>query len=209
MLNLSAGFMVGAIFFHMLPEAIEIGGKNSSIWILSGFLFLYVLERFMTIHACEEEECSVHEIGHMAFLGMSIHTVTDGFALGAAVLYSPVLGFSVFIAIIAHKFPNAFALSTILSHSGYSIRKILMMMFAFAMLVPIGAVLFICLSRVYTKLPVEGFFVAFSCGSFLHIALSDVIPEMHKVGRNRYYNTLLFLGGAALMALLSIYAGHD
>lgn len=207
LLSVSAGFMVGAIFFHMLPEAIELFGHNASLGLLCGFLFLYILERFMTIHVCEGPECGVHELGLLAFAGMSVHTITDGLALGAA-MRTPALGFSVFLAIIAHKVPSAFSLSTILAHAGYSMKKIIVMMVAFALLVPLGVSLYAGLRAALAALPVEGFAVAFSCGSFLHIALSDLIPEMHRTGSNRYAHTGLFLAGIAAMAALGQLFPH-
>ena len=207
LLSVSAGFMVGAIFFHMLPEAIELFGHNASLGLLSGFLFLYVLERFMTIHVCEGEECGVHELGLLAFVGMSVHTLTDGLALGAA-MRTPALGFSVFLAIIAHKIPSAFSLSTILAHGGYRVRNIVLMMAGFALLVPAGVGVYAALRAALPELPVEGFAVAFACGSFLHIALSDLIPEMHRAGTNRYIHTGLFLSGIAFMAALAHFVPH-
>jgi zinc and cadmium transporter len=206
LLSISAGFMVGAIFFQMLPEAIELMGVGASVGIMTGFLFLYILERFMTIHACEGDECGVHELGLLAFLGMSIHTVTDGLALGAG-MHSAPLGFTVFLAIIAHKLPSAFSLSTILVHARYSMARIMVMMCIFALLVPAGVGVYALIELAFPSLPVEGFFVAFACGSFLHIALSDLIPEMHRAGKARYLHTAFFLAGIAAMALLKHLCG--
>jgi zinc and cadmium transporter len=208
LLSLSAGLMVGAIFFHMLPEAIELMGRGASVGLLAGFLFLYVLERFMQIHACEGDACGVHELGMLAFIGMSIHTLTDGLALGAG-MHGVTLGFSVFLAILAHKVPSAFSLSSILAHAGYGVKKIIIMLVVFALLVPAGVVVYALLERVLPGAPLEGFFVAFACGSFIHIALSDLIPEMHRTGKTRYMHTFLFLGGVAVMAGLSLLMGHD
>ena len=118
------------------------------------------------------------------------------------------LGFSVFLAIIPHKVPSAFALSTILAHAGYSRKKIVVMMVAFALLVPLGVVIYAGLRVALAALPVEGFAVAFACGSFLHIALSDLIPEMHRTGSNRYVHTGLFLAGIAAMASLGQMFPH-
>ena len=41
------------------------------------------MERFVFIHACEEHECDIHQIGIPAFLGISLHSLLDGVALGA------------------------------------------------------------------------------------------------------------------------------
>ena len=46
--------MLGASFFHMLPEAVELGGVATVPAVLLGFLTLYLLERFVLIHICAE-----------------------------------------------------------------------------------------------------------------------------------------------------------
>ncbi|HYQ81852.1 MAG TPA: ZIP family metal transporter, partial [Anaeromyxobacteraceae bacterium] len=110
LLSFSGGVMLGAAFFHMLPEAVELGGARVVPVVLVGFLALYLLERFVLIHICgepgmnralstgtisephdhpghvhgDEAGCEVHTLGLAAWIGMSIHTMVDGFALGAA-----------------------------------------------------------------------------------------------------------------------------
>ena len=46
--------MLGAAFFHMLPEAVEAGGAAAVPFVVVGFLFLYLLERFVLVHVCAE-----------------------------------------------------------------------------------------------------------------------------------------------------------
>ncbi len=46
--------MLGAAFFHMLPEAVERGGSAVVPFVVFGFLVLYLLERFVLVHVCAE-----------------------------------------------------------------------------------------------------------------------------------------------------------
>ena len=46
--------MLGAAFFHMLPEAVDLGGSAVVPFVVVGFLFLYLLERFVLVHVCAE-----------------------------------------------------------------------------------------------------------------------------------------------------------
>jgi len=150
-LSFSAGVMLGAAFFHMLPEPAQGAGLSAIPFVLVGFLFLFLLERFVLVHVCAEPGpaaaahgpapglalghdgtpghghghahagtgCDVHTMGLAAFVGLSLHTVVDGFALGAA-SSEQALGFLVFLAILAHKVPSSFSLSSILRGEGYS-----------------------------------------------------------------------------------------
>ena len=52
-LSFSAGIMLGAAFFHMLPEAVEIGSPETIRWAILGLLSLFFVERFFSFHQHE------------------------------------------------------------------------------------------------------------------------------------------------------------
>ncbi len=231
-LSFSAGVMLGAAFFHMLPEAVEGVGARASPFVLVGFLVLYVLERFVLVHVCAEPGpnahlstpegagleaahlhapgeprldahtheafCDVHTVGLAAFAGMSAHTLVDGFALGAASIDAE-LGVLVFLAILAHKVPNSFSLSTILRAEGYSRGKALAMNAAFALMVPLGAGLYLVLKELVHVDTFTSFALAVSAGTFLHLSLSDILPDLHRRGGSKWQLSSALLAGLALM----------
>ena len=49
-LSFSAGTMLGAAFFHMLPEAVRVGSVATIHWAAFGLLALFFLERFFSFH---------------------------------------------------------------------------------------------------------------------------------------------------------------
>src|SRR4249920_3532396 len=52
-LSLSAGAMLGAACFHMLPEGAALAGKFFGWWIALGIIGLYIIERFLSPHSHE------------------------------------------------------------------------------------------------------------------------------------------------------------
>jgi zinc and cadmium transporter len=225
LLSFSAGVMLGAAFFHMLPEAAE-GAKMSAIpLVLVGFLFMFLLERFVLVHVCAEPAaaaagdaiiaaasaagghahpgtgCAVHTIGLAAFIGLSLHTIVDGFALGAA-SSETALGLTVFLAILAHKVPSSFSLSTILRAEGYSRGRALAMNAAFATMVPVGAALYLALRGVVHADNFTALALAASSGTFLHIALSDILPDLHRRGGSKLKLSGALLTGVGAMWVL-------
>jgi zinc and cadmium transporter len=219
LLSFSAGVMLGAAVFHMLPEAAEGAGLAAIPFVLAGFLFLFLLERFVLVHTCAGHGpggaplqahgppaqagaaaggCRVQTIGMAAFVGLSLHTLVDGFALGAASA-DRALGFFVFLAILAHKVPSSFSLSAILRAEGYSRRRALLMNAAFAAAVPLGAALYLALRTVVHAPSFTALALAASCGTFLHLALSDIIPDLHRRDAPRVKLYAALLGGMALM----------
>lgn len=200
LLSLSGGIMLGAALLHLLPEAYAVVGARSGIWILAGFVFLYAFEKFFTVHICEALSCEVHSVGMAAFIGMAIHTLTDGVALGAGMSMDGV-GWIVFLSIFLHKLPSAFALTSILLHSEYRQRTIVLLQGIFFLMVPLGALLVHFLFAV-SDASLLGRTIGFSTGTFLHISLSDIIPEVHRSHYQRGLAFAAFLAGLILMALL-------
>jgi zinc and cadmium transporter len=230
MLSFSAGVMLGAAFFHMLPEAAELAGLRAIPWVLVGFLFLFLLERYVLVHVCAEPGmvalahghahgdddpphvhggtgCEVHTIGLAAFIGLSLHTLVDGFALGAASAEER-LGFLVFLAILAHKIPSSFSLSAILRAEGYSRGRALAMNAAFAVMVPLGAALYLLLRELLDAGSFTPLALAASAGTFLHLSLSDILPDLHRRGASRLRLSILLLAGVASMWALRLIHAH-
>jgi zinc and cadmium transporter len=227
MLSFAAGVMLGAAFFHMLPEAAELAGLRAIPWVLVGFLFLFLLERYVLVHVCAEPGvaalaqghvhgdvtedhgatgCEVHTLGLAAFVGLSLHTLVDGFALGAASAEER-LGFLVFLAILAHKIPSSFSLSSILRAEGYSRGKALAMNAAFAVMVPLGAAIYVGLRNLVDAEAFTPLALAASAGTFLHLSLSDILPDLHRRGASRLrLSALLLLGIGTMWALRLVHA---
>src|SRR6516164_8939056 len=59
-LSFSAGTMLGAAFFHMLPEAVRVGSAATIPWAAAGLLALFFLERFFSFHHHESPDHATH-----------------------------------------------------------------------------------------------------------------------------------------------------
>ena len=209
-LALAAGLMLGAAFFHMLPEAYQEGGFIAFTWAPIGFLFLFVLERFVLAHVCEEPaECAEHggsnALGWTAFLGLSVHTLFDGVALGSAVTQG--VGLTAFMAITAHKVPSSLSLASILKSEGLNAPRVLARVALLGCMVPLGAAAYLLLAQV---LPFESLApkaLAFSVGSFLYVAVSDLLPNAtrHAHRGRAVHVALLSLGLAVTWGLARFF----
>ncbi len=194
-ISFGAGVLLSTAFVHILPEIAKVLEGDVGIPILAGFLILYLLEKFVMVHPCEEGDCHFHKIGAAAFWGISFHSLLDGVALGASLAFPP-LTFAVFLAIAVHKVPAAISLSTILIYNGdYTRKKIIILSLLFSLTTPLGALLswvilgefsqsFLCMA------------LGFSMGTFLSIAISDLLPKVHEGEWNEKAGNMaaLFLG---------------
>lgn len=205
-ISFGAGVLIGATFLHMIPEAIELIGSQVGMAVLIGFLVFYFIEKFVMIHACSEGDCEYHHIGVPAFLGFSFHSFTDGIALGASYLV-PALTPYVFVALISHRVPTSFAFTSILKVSRYSTKRILILLFIFAVMLPVGAILSHSMLNQWSQSAV-GWAIGISAGTFIHIALCDLLPEIHKVEERKLPNLVCFILGLVLMVILNVVLGH-
>jgi zinc transporter ZupT len=205
-ISFGAGVLLGAAFLHMIPHAAELAGSSVGFYILLGFLFLYLLESFTFSHSCEEHDCDYHTLGLVAAGGLSIHNFVNGVALGSAAQL-PVLGFWVFVATAAHKGPEFFSLSSILLAGRRKKGTVLLAALAVASMILLGALL----SGVLLKGGNSrwlGAALGFSAGTFIHLAATDLAPEVHHIRQARWAHLAAFLGGLAVMWLSAQFEIH-
>ncbi|QSQ23949.1 ZIP family metal transporter [Pyxidicoccus parkwayensis] len=217
-LAFAAGVMLGAAFFHMLPEAYTGGGWWAFALVPAGFAFLLVLERYLVAHAGEdlpgdhmsgtgEPAAPGQVLGFTAFLGLSTHTLFDGIALGSAVEEG--VGLMALLAIVAHKVPSALSLATILKTEGRSRGSILLLSTLYGMMVPAGALLYFLFDAALHFESLAAKALAFSAGTFLYIAVSDLLPHVHRHGKDQPgRNILALFVGLLVMFVLARLMGH-
>ena len=205
LLSFSAGVLLGAVFFHMLPEVGSVLGANLGLPVLAGFLLIFVMERFVFVHACEEHDCDIHQMGIPAFLGISLHSLLDGIALGAGLIL-PQLGPVVLLAVIIHKMPDSMSISSILLSAGWDRQKISKLNLLFSLTTPLGALLAFLSFRVLSPENVA-VAIGLSAGTFLAIATADILPHVHRI-EQRNPITLVFLAIGLAVSWMGTLLSH-
>lgn len=150
---------------------------------------------------------TVHRMSWLGIaLGLGVHTLIDGIALGAVMLgeiangAAGLVGVGVFLAILLHKPLDAMSITTIMAAGGWSRSARATNNLLFALMCPLGALLFffgvdfLGDNRDYLVAAA----LAFSAGAFICIALSDLLPEVHFHSHDRTRLTLAFLLGIGL-----------
>ena len=198
-ISFCAGILLGAVFFHVLPEISTVLGRQLGYSVMFGFLLIFVLEKFIMVHPCEEGECDYHKIGIAAYIGIGFHSILDGIAIGAGTMMN--LSFIIILAVTIHKFPAALALSSLLvKGKEYTKKKILLSMFIFALATPVGA-----LVAVFIFQGVDDYVVAtalgISAGTFLFISIGDLLPTVYEEHEKGYKNLVSLCLGTLVMIL--------
>lgn len=192
LISFSAGVLLATAIGHLLPEANEIQ-NNALLWFLASFVLFYIIEHGFVMHACNEgHHCEVHPIDKVAIAGMGLHSLLDGIIIGVGFEISMSLGIIATFSVLLHRLPDGIAITSILIHSQYKRPKILLYTWLIALAAPVGAILsFFFLNGLNPA--TLGILVAMAAGSFLYVAASDLIPEIHR--KSGFFNIILVILG--------------
>ena len=230
-MSLVAGFILGMAVFHLLPHSLErVEGHDGVVaaagWMMLGMVVMVVLLRVFHFHQHDlssegSDAHGGHEHDHAGIssssllgiaLGLSLHTVTEGAALGASVRIDEGLlpGLAVFIAIMLHKPLDAYSIIGMMNSGGFGLRARNLSNIGFALLCPVVAAASFWGVGMLGHLEegvVIGYTLAFATGAFLCISLSDLLPEIHFHSHDRGKLLLAFLLGIGLAYALSFVEG--
>ena len=221
-MSLVSGLMLGVAFYHLLPHSIALGEGDVDTavwWLMLGLIAMLLLLRLFHFHQHDFShehgghhdhhhphgaEGAAHSLSWVGIsLGLAVHTLIDGVALGAVMRSSSaaegLAGIGVFLAIALHKPLDAMSIVTVMESGGWSRRARRLANLLFALMCPLGALLFYFgVDLLAESAVVIAAALAFSAGAFICIALSDLLPEVHFHSHDRAKLTLAFLLGIGL-----------
>jgi zinc and cadmium transporter len=189
MVSLAVGTLLGTAFLEIIPHSIELSTNVHlvSVVILLGIFTLFILEKFFIWRHCHGSECEAHtheqntkhdNNGSLILIGNSFHNLIDGILIASAFLVNVNLGFVTALAIFAHELPQEISNISILVHSGFKKRTALSFNIISSMFTLFGAVLsFYVLEKLDFLIP---YILSFSASTMIYIAVSDLIPDLHK-----------------------------
>lgn len=153
------------------------------------------------------------------FLGLALHTLFDGVALGASVvseaghndaLSLTLFGLGTFLAVALHKPLDAMSITSVMSAGGWRPRSQAIINGGFALACPTGALVFwFGTSTLESSSHIVGCALAFSAGAFLCIALTDLIPEALNHQHDRWKLSSILVFGAILAVGIELLPGHN
>jgi zinc transporter ZupT len=205
----ASGVLIAVPLFDLLPESLKLAeGLNMPLEYLmyavaAGFIFLYVLARYFSVHhVCEENVC--HNVRHpkggvFGAAELSAHSFIDGFAIGLGFHLDVHVGIIVGVAVISHDFSDGINTFTVMLRAGNSVRASLGMLLLDASAPVLGA-----LSTFLFTVPTSYLvlLLPFFSGGFLYLGASELLPEAHE--KNPPLQSLaLTLGGFLLIFVVS------
>jgi zinc and cadmium transporter len=206
----ASGAMLGNTFFHLLPEGVELLAPEMFATIMLCTVMVYfVLEKLLHWHHCQDEQeghdHSNPAVGYLSLIGDVVHNFVDGLVIAAAFIISPAAGIATSISLAAHEIPQEFADFSLLIHAGFKRSKALFFNFLSALTAVAGALIGWYFSTSTEMF--EAYLLPVAAGSFLYIALSDLMPELRSKTKlpQFFVNVLLVIAGIALLWAFSLF----
>lgn len=184
-LSLISGFVL-MYLIDTLPRQASSSTQNRSFHVSLGSFSLNHRSASMASETAEAPSASAFA-GHESrpsstSIGLIIHAAADGIALGASSTSTSRLSFIIFIALMIHKAPAAFGLTTTLLKQGLSKRAAKAHLIVFSLAAPLGAlftwgaahILGFTSASLGHSLGAEfatGVLLLFSGGTFLYVAM--------------------------------------
>ncbi|UCE95996.1 MAG: ZIP family metal transporter [Candidatus Bathyarchaeota archaeon] len=218
LVSFSAGTILGASYFDLLPEALELVEESLVfVYITLGFVSFFFLERFIywyhghghevDISAKMIDRAGTKGFAYLNLIGDGVHNFIDGMIIAASFLipgHGISVGLATTIAVIFHELPQEMGDYGILVYGGFKRRQALMLNFIVALMVVLGGIsAFFFIGMVET---LSGLLIALAAGGFIYLAASELIPELHKEKnmKKSVVQFAIFIIGVTLMWLLGV-----
>jgi zinc and cadmium transporter len=194
----AAGAFLAVSFLDLIPESVEMVDEPHAVFIavLVGFLFFFILERFlMKYFHKDHDHTSIHKdhtetLAPLVILGDSFHNFLDGVVIALSYVADPALGLITTLAVAAHEIPQEIGDFSILLDQGWSKMKIIAVNIGSSLLTLLGIALgYVAGNRLETMLP---YLLAGVGGIFIYISASDLIPEIHHRAGHKHIYRLIF-----------------
>ena len=192
LLNLTGGLMLSIVCFELLPEAILISQPAAILGVLIGAGVMLALD-------ARERPSSPRKAGLMLCLGVALHNLPEGLAVGAGFQDAPILGLALAGCIIVHDLPEGLAMAAALKSSGMSLAKVALLAALAGLPGVIGTWAGYWIGSVTPT--ALAFCLALAAGAMLQITCQHLLPQARKESSAPWITLLLSTGvlGGALM----------
>ncbi len=202
--SFAAGVLISVSFVHIIPKSFSMN-QNAPLFLLAGFMGLYLINRFLNIFLCHDPSRRMMSIGIISIIGIGLHSFIDGIIYSITYRASLMTGFLATVGMILHELPEGIVTYVILENSGFGVRKsTFLAIVAAALTTPAGAIVFFPLSGRLSGQSL-GAMLALSAGGLVYLGATHLLPSVEKEAKNMAL--LALLAGVAAAIFIMFWGG--
>ncbi len=206
MMGLAGGVMLSVVFLDLVPEAVEIGG---TAYALGGFVLgvgatgiVDLLTPHFHFVSADCERARYLRAGILTGIGIAMHNLPEGLAIGASYAHGSSLGFSVALTIALHNIPEGMAMAAPMCAARLDALQITTWGALAGLPMAIGALVGVMVGNVSSV--VLSVCLGFAGGAMVFITADELIPDAQEfaVGHSGTFGIVL----GALAGMILVYA---
>lgn len=202
-LAFASGLMLSIICFDLIPEAMQISNiTNILLGIIFGIIVMIMCDELVQKKFNKRTANNLLKTGIIVSIGLALHNIPEGLAIGSGFGASITLGYSLAIAICLHDIPEGISMAVPLKNGGMSKLKVIFYIIISGVATCIGAFFGALFGGISEN--VISLCLSFAAGAMLYIVSGELIPESNKLYKGRMTaigNISGFLIGMIAMSL--------
>ncbi|MEA4884077.1 MAG: ZIP family metal transporter [Clostridia bacterium] len=206
LMGLAGGVMLSVVFLDLVPESIEIGGL---LFAIAGFVLgigATAMVDLLTPHfhaiSGDCENSRYLRASLLTGIGIAMHNLPEGLAIGASYAHGSSLGFSVALTIALHNIPEGMAMAAPMCAARLRPARIAMWGGVAGLPMAVGALIGVAIGGVSPA--VLASCLGFAGGAMVFITADELIPDAQEfaVGHSGTFGIVL----GVLAGMLLVYA---
>ena len=198
--GLAAGVMSAIVLVDLFPQALAYGGWG---YLFSGGLGGVLLLKFISAYFKAEFRAGYIQTGLLLGLGIALHNLPEGLAIGAGYIAEAQLGLGLAVVMALHNLPEGLSMAVPLRLGGWRGQKILLYTILPGLPMGLGALLGAVLGTV-SRLTLAAT-LSLAGGGMLYLIIFELLPGAYSFNYGLEASQGLVLGfslGLLLVILL-------
>jgi len=183
-LGFASGIMIGISTLSLIPQSLETGTVYLCVGgFVCGALFLYLVDATLPHIHKYEADCDMYmKMGSFIAVGIALHNLPEGMAIGTTSQISMDLGLKTAFSIGIHNIAEGLAIAMPLCFGKMDKTRIVFVTTMTGLATLIGALIGVKLEQIsYSFI---SFSLAFAAGAMIYISSDELIPHSHHVHSN-------------------------